>query len=264
MLAMVQALLEGGKLFERFVVNRCAERIVYLIPEAELGPFSARLKTFRLQEHVRQGRLFCRTLSSPGQLLLTDPRLRQAVKGADVFLDTAIRFMGGDENDALEQRAFADTLFNLQRAGARTVTGAHHSPKSFSKDSFMTLENVLRGSGDIGAMLVTAWALRQIDPATNRIFIQNVKPRDFQPCEPFIIQGRPSLDQTGYFELTHPPGFAGCLADHVSGEKKGGRPPSADKDQKIPEVRRMKAAGASHEEIGHALNISKGTVSKWL
>jgi len=46
-------------------------------------------------------------------------------------------------------------LFGLQRAGARIITGAHHSPNSFGKDTFMTLENVLRGSGDIGAMLVT-------------------------------------------------------------------------------------------------------------
>jgi hypothetical protein len=31
--------------------------------------------------------------------------------------------------------------------------------------------------------------------------------RCFSPCEPFIIQGRPSVDQAGYFELTKAPGF---------------------------------------------------------
>jgi hypothetical protein len=157
MLAMVRALLEGGNLeggnlFHHFTVIKPADRVIYLIPEAGLGPFSARLKTFKLEQYVG-GRFFYRTLSSPGQLPLTDPRLLTAVRGADVFLDTAIRFMVGDENSAAEQKVFAETLFGLQRAGARTITGAHHSPKSFGKDTIMTLENVLRGSGDIGAML---------------------------------------------------------------------------------------------------------------
>jgi hypothetical protein len=261
MLAMVRALLDGGKLFGRFAVNKPAERIIYLIPEAGLGPFFARLKMFHLEQYVREERLFCRTLSAKGQLSLTDPRLLEAAKGSDVFLDTAIRFMEGDENSAAEQKLFAESLFNLQRAGARTITGAHHSPKSFGKDSVMTLENVLRGSGDIGAMLTTCWGLSQIDAAKNRIYVQNVKARDFLPCEPFIIQGRPSIDEKGYFELTEPPGFAGNLSDNKG---KGGRPESAGKEQKLPEARRMKAEGSSHQEIADALGISKGTVSKWL
>ncbi len=205
MLAMVRALLEGGKLFHHFAVTKKAERVIYLIPEAGLGPFAARLKTFRLEQYVQEEKLFCRTLSAQGQLSLTDPRILEAAKGADVFLDTAIRFMTGDENSAAEQRAFADSLFALQRAGARTITGAHHSPKSFGKDTYMTLENVLRGSGDIGAMLATCWGLSQIDADATRIFVQNVKARDFLPCQPFIIQGRPSIDAAGYFELPNPP-----------------------------------------------------------
>jgi DnaB-like helicase N terminal domain/AAA domain len=260
-LAMAKALLEGGKLFHHFTVNKRAERVVYLIPEAGLGPFAARLKTFRLQEHIREGRLFCRTLSAPGQLALSDPRLLEAVKGSDLFLDTAIRFMSGDENDANEQKIFAETLFSLQRAGCRTITGAHHSPKSFCRDSYMALENVLRGSGDIGAMLTTCWGLSQIDSPSNRIFVQNVKARDFSPCEPFIIQGRPSIDQTGFFELTHPPGFAGNLSDNKS---KGGRPEVPDKDEKIAQARRLKDQGLSHRDIARQLGISAATVSTWL
>src|SRR5437667_6978827 len=198
MLAMAQTLLEGGKLFTKFQATRRADRVLYLIPESALSPFAARLKTFHLVGHVGK-RLFYLTLSGRHNLSLFDPRLLKAAEGADVFLDTAIRFMEGNENDASEQRMFAETLFNLQRAGARTITGAHHSPKGSSKDPFMTLENVLRGSGDIGAMLGTCWGIRQIDKELNKIYIENVKARDFQPCEPFIIQGRPSLDQTGYF-----------------------------------------------------------------
>lgn len=261
MLAMVRALLEGGKLFHHFAVNKTAERIIYLIPEAALSPFAARIKTFRLQEHIRDGRLLCRTLSAKGSLSLTDPRLLEAAGGSDVFLDTAIRFMTGDENSAAEQKLFADTLFGLQRAGARTICGAHHSPKAFGKDSYMALENVLRGSGDIGAMLVSCWGLSQIDTTANRIFVQNVKARDFSPCEPFILQGRPSIDQTGFFELTHPPGFAGNLSDNKS---KGGRPELPDKDAKIAEARRLKEQGLSHRDIARKLDISTGTVSTWL
>ena len=52
------------------------------------------------------------------------------------------------------------------------------------------VENVLRGSGDIGAILVTCGGLSQIDAASNRNFVQNVKARDFFPCEPFIIHLR--------------------------------------------------------------------------
>jgi hypothetical protein len=260
MLAMVRALLEGSKLFDHFPVTAKAERVIYLIPEAGLGPFSARLKTFHLQEHVQASRLFCRTLSAQGQLSLTDPRLLEAVKGADVFLDTAIRFMDGAE-DAESSKIFADTLFGLQRAGARTICGAHHSPKSFGKDNFMTLENVLRGSGDIGAMLATCWGLSQVDATSNRIFVQNVKARDFSPCEPFVIQGRPSIDAGGFFELTEPPGFAGTLEDH---KQSRGRPEIANKDSKIAEARRMKQEGASYRQIARELGISVGTVSAWL
>jgi hypothetical protein len=261
MLAMVRALLEGGKLFHHFAVNKTAQRVLYLIPEAGLGPFAARLKTFHLLDHVRDGRLHCRTLSAPGSLLLNDPRLLEAVKGADVFLDTAVRFMVGDENSATEQKVFAETLFALQRAGARTITGAHHSPKSFGKDTIMTLENVLRGSGDIGAMLCSCWGLSQIDAASNRIFIQNVKARDFLPCEPFIIQGRRSIDQSGYFELTHPPGFAGRLSDN---KPSVGRPELAERDSKAIEARRMKEEGASLRDIASALSISKSSVERLL
>jgi len=257
MLAMVRALLEGGKLFHYFQVDEPAKRVIYLIPECGLPPFASRLKLFRLEQHVGD-RLFYRTLSSKGSLALTDPLLLEAANGADVFLDTAIRFMGGlDENSSGEQRLFADTLFALQKAGARTITGAHHSPKSFSKDSFMSLENVLRGSGDIGAMAATCWGLAQVDAESNAVFIQNVKPRDFQPCEPFIIQGRPSLDQTGYFDLTHPPGFAGELGDH---KNQGGRPSLTDKESKRMQALQMKERGMSVRAIARELGVAVGTV----
>lgn len=258
MLAMARALLEGSKLFTRFAVNVPAQKVIYLIPEGGLSPFVKRLRLFGLTDYVRDGRLIYRTLSKK-PIPLNHPLLLRAVPGADVFLDTVTRFKAGDENSADENAAFAEDLFNLQRAGARTITGAHHAPKGFGKDTVMTLENILRGTGDIGAMLATCWGVRQIDAERNRIYVQNVKPRDFLPCDPFIIQGRPSIDETGYFDMPEPPGFAGELADHL---QKTGRP-AIDSD-KIAQAHQLKAAGKSYRDIAAALGVSRGTVGNWL
>jgi len=253
MLAITRALLEGGKLFTRFQATRRSDRVLYLIPECGLGPFKTRLKTFRLLDYVGVS-LFVQTLSSKEPLALTDPRLLHAAEGADVILDTAIRFMDGDENAAADQRMFARNLFDLQKAGARTIIGAHHSVKSSGKDNFMTLENILRGSGDIGAMAATVWGLRQIEPISNEIYVSNVKPRDFQPCEPFVIKGRPCLDETGYFEMPKPPGYAGELCARPGRPKVEGR----------EEAETLRAQGYTYEQIAGKLDVSMRTVCNWL
>jgi hypothetical protein len=111
--------------------------------------------------------------------------------------------MEGSENDAQDTRPLVQTLFRLLHAGARSITGAHHAPNGFEGQNFMTLENILLGSGDIGAMLSTAWGVRQVDGSRTALYVQNVKPRDFQPCSPFIIEGRPHLDNTGHFFMIH-------------------------------------------------------------
>ena len=124
--------------------------------------------------------------------------------------------MDGEENDVESARAFAQTLFALQAAGARTITGAHHAPKGFGTSERMTLENILRGSGDIGAMLCTAWGVRQIDADASRVYVQNVKARDFQPCAPFVLEGRPHLDENGNFLMLEPPGMAQDVRLHAT------------------------------------------------
>ena len=120
------------------------------------------------------------------------------------------------------------------------------------------VENVLRATGDIGAMLCSCWGVRQVDAESNRIFVQNVKPRDFKPCKPFTIQGRHSIDASGYFELTEPPGFAKELADHSG---KGGRP--AIGEDKKADAQRLRAEGKTYDEIADTLDVSKGTLSSW-
>ena len=269
-LEMVRALLEGAPLFGHFKVPRPANRVVYLIPESGLTPFAHRLKVFRLVDHV-EDRFFFRTFSIGGEdvstNLLLDPRMRKACDGADVILDTAVRFMEGDENAAMEQKIFARNLFSLLKAGARTVTGLHHSPKSFERDNYMSLENVLRGSGDIGAMLAACWGIFQIDKASNRLFIENVKARDFQPCDPFVIEGRPHIDLTGSFKMSLSPGLAGSfnkLKPRKAGKRASGRPETPDKDQKKEQAQRMRDTGISDRQIAKVLEVDHKTVAAWL
>jgi len=264
MLAMAKALLEGLPLFGHapFAVAGTARRVLYLIPESSLGPFWTRLGIFRLQEYVRDDRLLARTLSSRQQLLLDDPRLLKAAEGADIFLDTAVRFMDGPENDVESARPFAGNLFRLLNSGARSITGAHHAPKNFDGQDHMTLENILRGSGDLGAMLSTAWGLRQVDPECNQLYVQNVKSRDFQPPAAFILEGRPHLDVTGQFKMLQEPGEAGELRSHL--QRKGGRPAVPDKAEKLAQAVKLRADGVSLREIEEKIKVPKSTLAKWL
>jgi hypothetical protein len=265
MLSMVQAMLEQRPLFgcELFKVPRPAERVLYLVPESALGPFWSRIKLFHLEEHVRADRLLVRTLASKEQVALTDPRILKAAEGADIFLDTAVRFMNGAENDVENAKVFADTLFRLLAAGARTITGAHHAPKGFENQDRMTLENVLRGSGDIGAMLSTCWGVRQVDANSNRLYVENLKARDFQTCGAFVLEGRPHLDLSGRFKVVEAPGTAGELRDYLH-TRGAGAPSTPDKGEKLQRAIEMRAAGSSLREIASALGISKSAVSKWL
>ncbi len=214
MLSIGKALLKGKgtRLWDLFPVLETAERILYLIPECSLSPFVHRLKLMNLLEFTQNDRLLVRTLNMGPPPLLQDPRLLCAAKGAHVFLDTAMRFADGDESSASDiSQGLAKDLFALTGAGARAITGAHHSPKTFARENQMTLENVLRGSGDLGAMLSTCWAVKLVDPIQNIVHVENVKPRDFQPCGPFQLIARPFIDQTGDFRLFKGPGECGRL-----------------------------------------------------
>jgi len=223
MLAIVRSLLDGSKLFGRFAVLHRAERIIYLIPEVSRRSFYKRLRLFRLIPYIKGRRLLVRTLSKGETIPLTDDRLLRAAVGADVFLDTAVRFMEGDELSATDnKRGLAASIFKLLQAGARSVWGVHHSPKSFRGQSAMTLENVLRGSGDIGAMASNVYGVHQVDEATNRIHIECVKGRDLDEwTKPFQIEGRPWIDREGQFRMVKPPGQCGKFGQERPGQKAG-------------------------------------------
>ncbi len=127
-----------------------------------------------------------------------------------VILDTAIRFQAGDEQSSSQQaQGLGAKLFALIRAGAQAVICMHHRKKDLS-DQTPTLENTLRGTGDFGAMADCVWCAeypsRKGDSSyleeskmLTRIALTCVKPRDMEPADPFVIQGRPHIDQKGDF-----------------------------------------------------------------
>jgi RecA-family ATPase len=256
-LSTAKALLTGEPLFgyDYFTVDR-SKRVLYLCPEVGLGPLTHRLKLFRLLPFIKSGELRVRSLTAP-EVPLMDARILKAAEGADVFLDTAVRFMEGEENSATEQRVFAKNLFTLLSAGARSVVGLHHSPKFSKKAETMNLENALRGTNELGAMLSTAWGTKLVDQETTRLYVQNLKPRDFDPVGAFTLEGRPHIDQTGDFRMVDLPGAAGELKDHQP--TKGLIDPDAGK-----EITRLLALGKSVREIAQGVGLSKSVVGRFV
>jgi 5S rRNA maturation endonuclease (ribonuclease M5) len=226
-LSTVKGLLFGpGKLWDLFDVPDRAKKVIYLIPEASRSVFKKRLLLMGLYDEIGQ-RLFVRTMTKGPTLPLADPALLREMKNAHVVCDTAIRFMKAtDENSASEAaQGLSEDFFTMLRAEARTIAGLFHSPKSFTNQNSMSLENMIRGSGEFGAVLATGWGIRQIDKAMNTIHVENIKDRDFKACAPFELQGRPYIDETGDFQLLNRPGDCGelNLVNEKRAEQKGDR-----------------------------------------
>jgi hypothetical protein len=188
--------------------------VIYLCPEMGARSFRARCEKLRLPQ---SDRFYCQTIND-GAIALNDPLLFQAVRdlnGPVIILDTAIRFSGAEsENDSIENaNGLAMLAFALLRAGALAVVCLHHSKKAQGESIFMTLENVLRGTGDFGAMADCVWGLQharkrkgnnqwdddylQESKNLTRVYVECVKPRDLPAADPFIVQGRPYIDDTG-------------------------------------------------------------------
>jgi hypothetical protein len=274
-IADMKSLLDGTKLFDRFEVKRKATRVLYLVPEGALTPIKERLYKFGLQEH--KDRLFVRTLSADGDLALSDARLLKAVQGADVILDTAIRFLpeGVDENKASDMRKFSKLLFALLKEGARTVIGLHHSAKSLGNDDisrYLTLENILRGSGDIGAMCGTCWGSYRVDRDSMTVFLQAVKARDFQAPKPLLLQGRPSIDTNGCFTvLPHQVEDLAGAKRLFRPQKPGPKPTpepeldtkTTERDAKMAEAERLTAEGKSQRQVAKEVGVSQSAIRDW-
>jgi hypothetical protein len=176
------ALCTGEPLFGRFEVPKTVDKVLYLCPEMGLISFAERVKRIGLESYVGKS-FFCRTMSSEGFLRLGE-MTDEEVSGAVVTIDTAVRFMEGDENSADHMSLFAKQIFGLIQRGALAVMVLHHSQKSTAKVEELTLENCLRGSGELGAFLTSCWGTRLENSSDEDYYgpslLKNVKQRDFK------------------------------------------------------------------------------------
>jgi hypothetical protein len=260
LLSIVRSLLTGEPLFGYFPVEEKAERIIYLTPEISLPLFKRRLELTKLGPFIKSRKLLIRTLSQ-SRLELNDDMLLLAAPRSHVFLDTVIRFIKGDENEnKANDTGLAAGCFGLLERGALSIIGAHHARKSSKEQSYMTLESVLRGAGDLGAFVRVVFGLRKIskteDIRSARVLVECVKPGDFNPPAPFVLEGRPHIDEGKGLQITTPPGQVdpATLAAVVRDEqKKGGRKPDPEKKQRAELMRQWVKEGKTKKEIVAAL-----------
>jgi hypothetical protein len=159
--------------------------VVYLIPESGDRAFRHRGESFRIPQ---DDRFIARTISSGGPLALSDPSLMEAVRQLKpvVILDTASRFLqANDENSAAQNRLLVNDITSLRAAGAVCVIILHHAKKGAGeKRETMTLQNMLRGTTDFGAMCDQAYGIRMDEHLYNRgagpmeVELANLKDRE--------------------------------------------------------------------------------------
>jgi len=191
-LSLTKALTTGEPFLDTFRVPKKVP-VLYLIPESSGRAFKNRLLKFGIPDD--ENLFLCRTLSDGPTLLLNDPLILEAVRQLKpvVILDTAVRFSTAkDENSATDNQKLVNDIITLRTAGAAAVIGIHHSPKA-SAEAKMSLENVLRGTGDLGAMCDGVFGIRRDETlydngnGPNQIEVICVKPRDFEPPKPFRV-----------------------------------------------------------------------------
>jgi len=184
-LNIAYSLCSGDALFERYEVKRKPGRVLYLGPENGLISFSDRVNRIGLRKYLGQS-FFYATMSMPEQTPLS-ALTPEEVRDSAIFIDTAIRYTTGSENDAECMKAFANQAFALIRAGAACVIMLHHSPKTMAKAAELSLENSFRGTGELSAFLSVAIAMRTQDMEheyDSASLLRFVKQRDFEPSPP--------------------------------------------------------------------------------
>jgi hypothetical protein len=161
-LAIAKAITLGENLFGiPEYITKVPRNVIYLVPESGDKAFRTRGEAFRLPP---DDRFIARTISSGASLALSDPYLMEAVRKQQpvIILDTASRFIhGNDENSAAENRLLVNDILALRAEGAVLVIILHHAKKSTTENrETMTLENMLRGTSDFGAMCDQAYGIR--------------------------------------------------------------------------------------------------------
>lgn len=217
-LNVARSLCTGEPLFGFLPVVNKPSRVLYLCPEMGLISMSQRTRNAGLTECLGDT-LLLRSMNFGG-LDLMDLN-KEALKDSVLILDTAIRFVEGDENSAKDMRVFSDMLFGLQRLqGPRgAIIILYHSPKT-TKDAFeLTLENCLRGSGELGASLTDCWGTRMQEPEKgwdSLNFISHVKVRDYAGPKDFeVLCDKP----TGIMSRVGNPDVAAVLLSKKPGQK---------------------------------------------
>jgi hypothetical protein len=236
-LSICKALLDekSTMLWDTFAIQQKAEKIIYMIPESARGPFRARLELMGLMPYLDSRRLLTRTLNKGPILALQNPLLLSGIRGAHVFIDTGVRFMTGAENEAGDAaRGLSADILAMIAAGAASVIVLLHSPKSFETQTYMSIENIVRGSSELGAPFATGWGVRQLPG--DIAHIQNIKSRDFEACGALQLLARPSINDTGDFTLHKSPGNCGPLSeempDSMLNRNKGGGASSDARESK--------------------------------
>jgi hypothetical protein len=199
-LSIARALTTGKPFLGHFLVQRKIP-VIYLIPEQGGRAFRRRCEKFEIPDDPEL--FLCRTVSQGATLPLDDASLLEAVARLKpvVILDTVIRFSESeDENAAAQNKKLVDDIIRLRQAGAIAVIGLHHSTKKMRTEG-MSLELALRGTGDIAASADAVYGLLRDHmlynngEGPNEIQVACLKPRDFEPPQPFRIAStkRPAL-----------------------------------------------------------------------
>jgi Bifunctional DNA primase/polymerase, N-terminal/AAA domain len=193
-LNVARSLCTGAPLFGFLPVLNRPARVLYLCPEMGLISLSERVRRIGLTDAVGET-LFIRSMNLGNLDLLDIPA--EALRDSVLIVDTAIRFMKGDENSSADMQAFSEVLFNVQRLqgpdGAIIVL--YHSPKATKDASELTLENCMRGSGELGAAITDAHGTRlqtPDDPYRSASFIRHIKQRDYKGIDDYEIVGEDS------------------------------------------------------------------------
>jgi hypothetical protein len=220
LMSLMKAFLTGADHWFEYQIPQSGReefsRIVYFVAEVGLSSVMDRLKKMGLAGYL-DTTLFIRT-SALGVPDLEDRLVMEACEGADVFLDTLIRFLDGPENNAETIKAFATKVFCIKDL-ARTCHIACHTQKMFQNAEHMD-PSMFRGSGDVTAFLTNGWGLKQTDSTSNRIFVKGLFGRDLNvDDEQFVVEGRPWINDTGDFKLIEDSGTLKEELKKISGRE---------------------------------------------
>ena len=241
-LAVAKSLTTSEPLFGVFPVKQKMP-VLYLIPESDEASFKYRLGVIGMTQNPELFRF--RTISQGKTLSLVDELTLAAIRFLHhdgkyphvlVIVDTAIRFMvsGSDMKSATNNTLSNDAeILRSPEVGA-DILFLHHSPKAASK-SDMTLENVLRDTGDFGAMADAVYGLRRDEKlfdygdGPEEVEVINVKMRAPERPKPFRVRlKRKPLEGEGNRPISVIGGIGGLpcvgaeetsnhLADRVAG-----------------------------------------------